>query len=400
MNFKSRIQTILYLYLPDNWYNYLKLKFNKFQNKDKASVIYNLGNSTFNHNHNKILFSYDLSTVMVPSKDWGTLGHTHAPEFASILWNLTNSGFIVDVMHYLNTPQMICTDYDFIMGLGPSFRKASKVNPRAQRILYLTEKVPSFSNAKEIERIEYLQKRHGISIPMERKGVNYLDEDFINLKAIIGIGIEKDRQYLPKVPTWFITPTGILNYNFCLEDRNVNESKKHFLWFGSRGVVHKGLDLLYDVFEKHPELTLHVCGASENSLRLIAPFKPKNVFIHGFIKVQSDEFLSLANKCAFDLFPSCSEEVATSVLTCMNHGIIPIVTDECSIEAAGTVAGETLKDFTVETIDEAVTRWSNSENDFLFKQMQNTMEYARDNYKIEHFDNRMKKIINELKQIL
>lgn len=44
------------------------------------------------------------------------------------------------------------------------------------------------------------------------------------------------------------------------EDEDFGDCRKRFLWFGSGGMVHKGLDLVLEAFAEMPEYHLTVCG--------------------------------------------------------------------------------------------------------------------------------------------
>jgi len=399
-NILLKIKSFIKKNIPEHYYRKIVLAKSKKDASKQLNAIYNIGNNVNINNQKRILFSYDISTYTSPYSSWGTMGHTHASELSCFIKALTEKGYAIDLVHHSNDVDIIADYYDVVIGLGNNWRKASFLNPTAKRVLYLTEKMPSFSKSKEEERITYLRARHNINISMERTGLFFHEEDFADLTAIIAIGIESDKQYLPNVPAWFILPTGHINQTFQIENRNIPNAKNHFLWFGSGGIVHKGLDILFDVFAKHPELTLHVCGATELSIARIQSICPSNVVIHGFVNVLSDEFLDIANMCAFDILPSCSESSATSVLTCMNHGIIPIVTYECGIESAGVISGEVLSDFKIETIEKSVVKWSNMDNNTLLKQMKDTINFAREEYCIQAFDKNINNIVCHLGHLL
>ena len=76
---------------------------------------------------------------------------------------------------------------------------------------------------------------------------------------------------------------------------------------------------------------LIIAGIQQGELKKLYPI-PKNVVHIGFINLKSERFLNLMNEASFILFPSCSEGMASGVLTCMNHGLIPIITKECGID--------------------------------------------------------------------
>ena len=44
------------------------------------------------------------------------------------------------------------------------------------------------------------------------------------------------------------------------EGKDFEACRRHFLWFGSHGFVHKGLDLVLDAFAEMPDYHLTVCG--------------------------------------------------------------------------------------------------------------------------------------------
>lgn len=97
-----------------------------------------------------------------------------------------------------------------------------------------------------------------------------------------------------------------------MKNKNYKDAKKHFLWFGSSRLIHKGLDLLLEIFKELPDLHLHVCGPINNELKFKdiyyeELYNTKNIHTYGFINIQSKSFKGIINKCAFIIFPSCSE---------------------------------------------------------------------------------------------
>ena len=89
--------------------------------------------------------------------------------------------------------------------------------------------------------------------------------------------------------------------------KDFNNAKKHFLWFGSSGMIHKGLDLLLDIFSKREEIHLHICGPLEgnqsfNKLFTMSYLKP-NIHYHGFVSINSTLFKEAAAKMRFCYFP-------------------------------------------------------------------------------------------------
>jgi glycosyltransferase involved in cell wall biosynthesis len=96
-----------------------------------------------------------------------------------------------------------------------------------------------------------------------------------------------------------------------MKERGWN-SNTHFLWFGGAGLVHKGLDLLLDYFYENPSLTLHICGPIESEPLFAQAYKKElyeteNIIMHGFVDIRGQVFEEIIKRCAFVVFPSCSE---------------------------------------------------------------------------------------------
>ena len=352
-------------------------KFTRYSSSPQ--IVYNIG-WTSDSNY-RVFFSYVPGILFKNGTD-SFIG-TKEVESSCFLHALISAGASVDFSD-VNNSKGIGTNYDYIFGQGKAFREARRLNPQAKAVLYLTEKTPDFSFEKEKERVEYLYKRHKIKESIHRSGRFFINEDFIGLHACIMLAKKGDNQLLPGINTFILHPSGLINGTFHLTDRDIGESKRNFFWIGSSGAVHKGLDILFDVFSLHPELSLHVCGLLPDDRAKLKKIIPKNVIDHGFVIINSAQFRDIANKCAFIIFPSCSEAVATSVITAMNHGMIPLVSKESSFEDVGI--GEILSSFLVKDIEEVVLRWSHKNDSFLLEEMQKTIEWAKSDYSLKNYN--------------
>ena len=114
------------------------------------------------------------------------------------------------------------------------------------------------------------------------------------------------------------------------------KSLNNFICFAGNGFIVKGVDLVVDIFLELPHFNLEIYGPNTDSL-FFDHYSDKinnspNIKYRGFIDVSSKEFENVCKRNSFQIFLSCSEGMATSVLTCMRYGIIPIVTYETSID--------------------------------------------------------------------
>jgi glycosyltransferase involved in cell wall biosynthesis len=132
-----------------------------------------------------------------------------------------------------------------------------------------------------------------------------------------------------------------------------------FLWFGSCGLIHKGLDLLLDFFSKRQDLRLHICDPikEESVFEKIyykKLYETSNIITHGFVDIRSEKFIKILEDCSFLIFPSCSEGGGASVITAIgNGGLIPIINKETTISTGYKIW---IEDFTVEAIEKAVNK--------------------------------------------
>jgi len=129
-------------------------------------------------------------------------------------------------------------------------------------------------------------------------------------------------------------------YDIDLGAKDFSEARKHYLWFGSSGLLHKGLDFVIEYFASHPDLFLHICGASHGEREFFDYYQPiidrcSNIIDHGFIQIDSAQFISIMDSCAFVVFFSASEGGSPALLNVMaNGGLIPLVNKAVGVDVA------------------------------------------------------------------
>jgi len=72
---------------------------------------------------------------------------------------------------------------------------------------------------------------------------------------------------------------------------------------------------------------LHVCQHIEPEFERVYErlLRLPNVHVHGFIKMRSPAFESIAARCSWVILPTCAEGQPGSVLECMAYGLIPVL---------------------------------------------------------------------------
>lgn len=311
-------------------------------------------------------------------------GHTNRQEMMQMIKVSIEKGWCVDVCgcNDRNATEQIKADYyDYILGFGLTFKYAKEQNPKAKAVLYMTENPYNVSYDREMERLTYFTKRTGRKFHLERTGVYYHQGDEEKADAILCLGDEK---YFPNGKEVIrIFPSAIKNPEFNL---NFEDKKKtNFLVYGVDGFVHKGNDILLEIFEKHPYWTLYLCGARGEEKAKEAGYQlPENVHACGFVETGSQQFNEIIKKCFYMLLPSCSEAPSTAVLTGMRHGVIPIVSKGIGLDELGEFC-RYFEDFHIENIEKELKRAIAEDESVLREVSEREIQYADTNFSLEHY---------------
>lgn len=360
-----------------------------------SQIILNL-NKKLNSNQKSVLICY-LTEGYFRNQQNSTKGRTITNEIFKIVKVFSDLGFSVDIINYADTNSLnfINRDYSIIFGFGEAFFLATKKYFKAISILYMAENHPKISFLEEEKRVNYFYQRHGKKVNFSRSGSFYKREHLdVKYSHVITLSEEEPlKGQYEKVYTIF--PTGLINSKFQYTAKNHILTKNNFLWFGSFGAIHKGLDLLIDVFSKRDDIILHICGLSKLDKKVIHLPKKNNIIDHGFVDVNSDRYLEIVDKCTYSMLPSCSEACSTSITTSMLHGLIPVVIRNSGFNRL-TENAVFLEDYKVEYLESSVNRLINIPPNELEVLRNRTYDYARKSFSNEEFEKSFNTIIQEI----
>lgn len=303
---------------------------------------------------------------------------------------LDKNGYIVDVADWKAKKMLLSKKYDLIIdivpGKYPEIRKY--MNPGCKTIAYFTTSNPSFQNAAEKKRLADLFKRKGINLTPRRQDTPYTKE-IEKVDACFVIGNEhnwktfENEFNLPK--PYFIKNTGHkVEYGY----NSNSKDKRSFLYFGSGGCVHKGLDLLLEVFSEDGfPCDLYVCGCFKfeedfESCYYHELYECPNIHPIGFVSTEGEQFKAIVDKCVYAIMPSCSEGVAGSVLTTMSEGLINICSRECGLDDDEVIH---LKDCSIETIRATVLEYAQKDDEWVKSKSKNSYDIIQERYSKENF---------------
>lgn len=278
--------------------------------------------------------------------------HTNDREILSMASVLHRQGLTVDVIDREAKPsqfmQLAEFDYDLIIS-----NCAGNSAPHHQTLLTkFSYKAfvalamgpdPAVSHEKNTSRHASFSKRTGVS-PVVRRLVSGTkdewDSRFSKASAIVvnaRPGTFSHQSYLRYgIPIHYV-PSAV-SEAVGFEDSLGGGRKRlptSFIFFGGNGLICKGLDLVLEAFDGMHNLELHVFGplGEKDFWKYYKPLLMVNpqIHVHGFVDVGGKIFQEVTSRAAFNIFPASSEGAATSVVTAMRAGVIPLVTYEAGV---------------------------------------------------------------------
>lgn len=321
------------------------------------------------------------------------LSHSNNAEAIEIAKSFHEKEYRVDIIRYNANFEKIKFKndyYDMVFGLEPNFLKAVEKFKPKKSIYYATGAHYLFQNKAEESRLMDLQKRKGVLLKTRRYVQPH--ESAMLADAVICIGNEWTKStyngHAKRIECIPVSAYSCFSFYEIKSKKNWNNAKKNFLWFGSAGAVHKGLDLLLEIFARNPEINLYICGGSRNEKDFFDTYKKelldtKNIHFIGWTDPGSENFRKLAVECAFTILPSCSEGMNVAIPTCMQVGMIPLVSKECGLDVED--CGVVFKNNLIETIENEIMNFSKKDDLWLREKSFKSYEFAQKNNTVENF---------------
>jgi glycosyltransferase involved in cell wall biosynthesis len=314
-------------------------------------VVRNVNRADERTTARRALLLYRLKPFQLPADHPEFLRHHNMHRARWIAALLGEFGYIVDAANGRNARRRRPRGaYDIVITDRADL--AASFDPGTRRIFLATTPDHATRNASVRRRHAALEQRRGCRLPPDR--IHSEVVPFASgATAIIGIGTPAT------TGTWRrVSRAPIHHFDAAAfpcprtEGKDFERARRHFLFFASRTQVLKGLDLLLEIFPRHPDLHLHVCSSFAAERAFCACYRRElfdtpNVHPVGWIAVNGPEFRRLAAEAACIVHPSAAEGQAGSVVQCLAAGLIPLVTRETGVETGDV--GET---FTSDRLDD------------------------------------------------
>ncbi|MGD1874995.1 MAG: glycosyltransferase [Mastigocoleus sp.] len=347
-----------------------------------------------------VLISYILKPFLFKPNEAIPNSHTHYWECLQIAKTFLDLGYCVDVIRFDNDVFIPKKEYSFFIETRWNLqRSAPFLNKDCIKIFHADTAHLLFHNAAEAKRLLDLQQRRGITLsPRRFEAPNQAIEN-ADYTVVLGNKFTIETYKYANKPIYRVPISTSVLYPW-FEEKDFNTCKKNFLWFGSGGLVHKGLDLLLDAFSQMPDYHLTICGPINKEADFEKAFykelyQTSNIHTVGWVDINSQKFVEILNNCVALVYPSCSEGGGGCVIGCMHAGLIPIVSYEASVDIASDY-GIVLKHSSITEIKESVEKIANSSPKILKRMAKNSWDFARVNHTQEKFAQVYKDTINQI----
>jgi len=373
----------------------------------------NLG--TFNTKHIKVvtlkpkvpskgnvLLAYIVDPFLLKTGENVSQQHTNHFESLQIAHIFLDLGYSVDVIGYENTVFRPSKQYQFFISARTNLALiASRLNADCIKIAHFDTSHFAFNNAASYQRVLELQARRGVTSTSIRVVENNLALEHADYAVILGneftlgtYAYGNKPMFALNVPTPNVYPSP--------EAKDFDSCRKNYLWIGSSGFVHKGLDLVLEAFSQLPDFQLTVCGPLEKfgkTNQFCKQFHKElyetpNIKTVDWVDVSSPLFQDIVNNCLALIYPSSAEGQNGSAITCMQAGLIPIVSYQSGVDVHDY--GVMLADCSVSTIKSTIQRTSDLATDKLAEMASTAWRYARTHHSHDAYRKRYREIVQTI----
>ncbi|BBD68425.1 group 1 glycosyl transferase [Nostoc commune NIES-4072] len=346
-----------------------------------------------------VLLSYRIEPFLLKPGQPMPNDHTWYWEVWQIAQTFLTLGYNVDVIQFHNDKFVPQKDYAFFIDIRHRMEVlAPKLNKDCIKIFHVDIANMVFRNAAECNRLLELQRRKGITLKPQRFEVPNLGIEYADCAIVLGNDFTTDTFKYANKPMYRIPISSPVVYPYP-DKKDFEAVRKRFLWFGGSALVLKGLDLVLDAFAQMPEYHLTVCGPVSNDKEFEKAFYKElyempNIHTYGWIDVSSPDFIEVTNNCLGLVYPSVSEGQSGAVISCLQAGLIPILSYESGVDVHDF--GVIFDNLSVDEIKAKVKSISNLPVKDLKVMSRQAWEYARANHTKEKFAQVYRNVVEQI----
>jgi glycosyltransferase involved in cell wall biosynthesis len=337
----------------------------------------------------RALLAHELAGLVLPADAPAPVGHNNIGEARAMRETLLRLGFAVDVISRERTRFRPRHRYDLFVGTRQNFaRIAAGLNPDCIRVAHLDTAHWLVNNAAIFARELELRDRRGVAIDSHKFIQINRAIETADYATLLGNDFDFDSYAFAGKPVFQVPNPSAVTYPW-VEDKDFAAAGGRFLWIGSQGLVHKGLDLVLEAFARMPDLHLTVCGPIREDRAFEAAYRRElyatpNIETLGWVDIASPAFADLCRRTAALVYPSAAEACCGTVVNSMQAGLIPIVSAGAGVDVDpdfGMVVGE----LSVEAVSQAVRSLAARPPADLAAMARRAWTVARDTYTVETY---------------
>lgn len=263
--------------------------------------------------------------------------HTNRWECGLLGDTFVEAGYRLDVVEHSNAHFVPRPDTAFVLDLEQNLARYSRLVPAdCVKIHHASTTHWTHWNLAELTRLHAIQQRRGVTLVPRRQIPPNLAHEVSDRAIMVGNDFTAASYAFSGKPMHRI-PISTTTVCDWPADKDLDKVRRNFIWFGSVGLAHKGLDLALEAFARMPELNLTVVGGIDLDPDFKAAYhrelyETPNIRTPGWVTATDPEFLTLLRDHVGVVYPSCAEGGAGSVIVCMHCGLIPVVTRSASID--------------------------------------------------------------------
>lgn len=346
-----------------------------------------------------VLLSYFLNGFMLAAGQPVSNSHTNYTESLVMADTFLALGYEVEAISFRNRSFRPEKPYALVVDVRWNLQRlAPLLNPDCLKSMHVDTCHYLFGNANEANRLLAIQQRRGVTLQPRRFEFPNLAIETADFATVLGNDFTLETYRYAHKPLYRVPILSLGIYDWPAA-KDFESCRKRYVWFGSGGLVRKGLDLVLEAFVAMPDYHLTICGPiSEDDDFERAYFRElyqtSNIETVGWVDIHSPKFQNICDRATGIVYASAGEGQCGGVVTCMHAGLIPIVSYETGIDMHEY--GVIFRDCSIREIQDTVRRISDLPTKEREQMARGAWEYARANHTKERFSAEYRQVMERV----
>lgn len=346
-----------------------------------------------------VLLAYVIDPFLLKDNEPIPNFHTHFWESIQIAETFLGLGYFVDAISYRNRKFIPKREYSIFVSARTNFERITKfLNKDCIGIVHLDTSHWLFNNSASYGRCLAVVRRRGASLASFKLVEPNRAIECTDFATMLGNNFTIGTYGFANKKILSVPVPACTTYQWT-EDKDYEFCRNRFIWLGSDGLVHKGLDLALEAFAEMPDYHLTVCGpikADRDFERIYYKelYETPNIHTVGWIDIERPEFMDVIRNSIGLVYPSCAEGQSGAVVTCLQAGLIPIISCESGVDVSDF--GIILRNCTIDEIKGSVLKISALPVKELAMKARQSWEHARKYNTRENFSKEYKEAIERI----